>query len=220
MTNALMPARIFIVDDHPLVREGLTLRISNQPGMSICGEADGEEEAYAAIMEASPDLVIIDLTLQGGHGLELIKRLKGRCPNLKMLVVSGHNESLYAERCLRAGALGYLNKQESSTKLLDAIRTCLSGERFMSPAIAHRLIGRAIGTTTPTLSPTDSLTDRELEIFQLIGKGQATGAIAEALFLSKHTIDTHRENIKRKLAIKTGSELNRAAVQWVLEQGF
>jgi DNA-binding NarL/FixJ family response regulator len=212
------PLRIFIVDDHPLVREGLNLRISTQTDMTVCGEAGSEEEAYSTIVDMKPDLVIVDISLKDGNGLELIKRLKGRCHDLKMLVVSGHSESLYAERALRAGAMGYLNKQESNSKLLDAIRMTSSGERFMSPEIAQRLIGKAIGNPNASQTPIESLTDRELEVFQLIGKGQSTGAIAESLFLSTHTIDTHRENIKRKLGIKSGTELNRAAVQWVLEQ--
>lgn len=216
MSRAFSPARIFIVDDHPLVREGLHLRISNQPEWVVCGEAAGEEEAFAAILAEKPDLAIIDITLKHGHGLELIKRLKSHSPQTKILVVSGHHESLYAERALRAGAIGYLNKQESQTKLLDAIRITLTGERFIGPEISQRLIGKAIGSSTSAPTPIESLTDRELEIFQLIGRGTATGAIAEALFLSCHTVDSHRENIKRKLAITSGSELNRSAVEWVI----
>ena len=163
--------------------------------------------------------MIVDISLKSGNGIELIKQVNSRYPTIKMLVVSGFQESLYAERALRAGALGYLNKQESSDKLIDAIRTVLNGERYVSPEITRRLVDQALGTRDETQSPIDQLSDRELEIFRLIGQGQTSGAIANELHLSTHTIDTHRENIKRKLGAHTAAELNRQAVQWVLENG-
>jgi len=212
-------ARIMIVDDHPMMRDGLTMRISSQADMEVCGEAATEDEAVELVKQLSPDLVIVDISLQSGDGIELIKRIKALNPTVKMLVVSAFQESLYAERAMRIGALGYLNKQESNEKLIHAIRTVLKGERYASVELTQRLVAQALGKRSETQSPIEQLTDRELEIFRLIGAGISTGAIAEQLFLSTHTIDTHRENIKRKLGTKSGAELNRLAIQTVLESG-
>lgn len=196
------------------------MRISTQSDLKVCGEAATEEEALLLVKETSPDLVLVDISLKGGHGIEVIKQVKARYPAVKMLVVSGYQESLYAERALRAGALGYLNKQESNEKILEAIRTVLAGERFVSAAITQRLVNQALGADDDeTKSPVERLTDRELEVFRLIGEGLTSSAIASQLFLSTHTIDTHRENIKRKLGVANAGELTRAAVQWVLENG-
>ena len=219
MTDCPAPAKILIVDDHPLVREGLALRISTQQDMIVCGEAATEQEALAQARTTSPDLVIVDICLQSGHGIDVIKQIKSRHPAVKMLVLSAYRESLYAERALRAGALGYLNKQESNEKLLDAIRTVLAGQRFVSQEITQRLVGQALGSTDQGASPIEGLTDRELEIFRMIGEGLTSSAIANRLLISCHTIDTHRENIKRKLGAKNAAELSRQAVQWVLESG-
>ena len=217
MGNVLSRTKILIVDDHSLVREGLRLRISAYPDLEVCGEAASEEEALALVKETDPGLVIIDISLKSGHGIQLIKRVKAISPNTKMLVSSGFQESLYAERALRAGALGYLNKQDSGEKVIDAIRTVLRGERYVSPAITQRLVSQALGNQVESTNPLDLLSDRELEIFRMIGNGKTSGAIAEALFLSSHTIDTHRENIKRKLGLKNAAELNCQAVQFLLE---
>ena len=219
MNKQYVPTKILIVDDHPLVREGLAMRISLHPDLSVCGEADSENEALALVTNIGPDLVLIDISLKSGHGLDLIKRIRSLNPAIKMLVISGFQESLYAERALRAGALGYLNKQQSNEKLIEAIRTVLAGKRFLSPEISRRLIEQALGTSDMTRTPIERLTDRELEIFRMIGEGLTTSVIASQLFLSTHTIDTHRENIKRKLAVTTATELSRTAVQWVLENG-
>lgn len=213
------PAKILIVDDHPLVREALALRISTQQGLNVCGEAATESEALLLVKETSPDLVLIDVSLKNSNGLDLIKKIKAQHPAVKMLVVSAFQESLYAERALRAGALGYLNKQESNDKVIEAIRTVLDGVRYVSQEITQRLLSQALGTTNVTKTPLERLTDRELEIFRMIGEGLASGAIAKRLFLSTHTIDTHRENIKRKLNLSNAAELSRAAVQWCLENG-
>ena len=211
--------KILIVDDHPLVREGLAMRISLHSDLEVCGEAETEDEALALVKQTGPDLVLVDISLKSGHGIELIKRIRALDPAVKMLVVSGFQESLYAERAFRAGALGYLNKQESNEKVIEAIRTVLAGERFLSPEISRRLINQALGASDVTKTPIERLTDRELEIFRMIGEGLTSSAIANRLFLSTHTIDTHRENIKRKLAVSTAAELSRAAVQWLLESG-
>jgi len=217
VTKRLSPARILIVDDHPSVRDGLSLRISLHSDLEVCGEADSEDQALALVKQTGPDLVLVDISLKSGHGIELIKRIRSLDPAVKMLVISGFQESLYAERAFRAGALGYLNKQESNEKMIEAIRTVLAGERFLSPEISRRLINQALGASDVTKTPIEQLTDRELEIFRMIGEGLTTGAIANRLFVSTHTIDSHRENMKRKLGIKTAAELSRAAVQWLLE---
>jgi DNA-binding NarL/FixJ family response regulator len=217
MVNALSRTRILIVDDHSLVREGLRMRIAAFPDLEVCGEATTEEEAVQLVKEKNPDMVIVDISLKSGHGIELIKRIKVISPNTKMLVSSGFQESLYAERALRAGAQGYLNKQDSGEKVIDAIRTILRGERYVSATITQRLVSQALGNRGASSNPFDLLTDRELEIFRMIGSGKTSSAISDELFLSPHTIDTHRENIKRKLGLKNAAELSRQAVQFLLE---
>lgn len=216
MVSKFQKTRILIVDDHEMVSEGLALRISLHDDLEVCGRAAGEDEALALIKERQPDLMLVDMTLRSGHGLDLIKRARVLRPRLKMLVVSGFDESLYAERAMRAGALGYLNKQESHERLIEAIRTVLAGERFVSPEITRRLVDRALGGLEEEQSPVERLSDRELEVFRMIGEGLTSGVIANRLMLSTHTIDTHRENIKRKLGVRTAAELSRAAVEWVL----
>jgi len=219
VTKRHTPVKILIVDDHPSVREGLALRISIHSDLEVCGEAESEEQAIELVRQTKPDLVLVDISLKSGHGLELIKRIRSMDQSVKMLVISGFQESLYAERACRAGALGYLNKQESSEKMIEAIRTVLAGERFLSPEISRRLISQALGSSDRKKTPIEQLTDRELEVFRMIGEGLSTGIIANRLFLSTHTIDTHRENIKRKLTLNSAAELSRAAVQWLLENG-
>jgi DNA-binding NarL/FixJ family response regulator len=212
-------ARILIVDDHPMVREGLSMRISMNPDWDVCGEAATEDEALALVKELSPDLITVDISLKDGHGIELIKQVKSRYPSVKMLVISGYQESLYAERALRAGALGYVNKQESDAKVTEAILTVLRGERFVSDTMKQRLLAQAVGFRDVKKDPIELFTDRELEIYRMIGQGLTSSAIANKLFLSTHTIDSHRENLKRKLGVTNAAELNRQAVQWLLENG-
>jgi DNA-binding NarL/FixJ family response regulator len=216
-TKLTMPAKILIVDDHSMVREGLRMRISAFPDLEVCGEATTEEEAIDLLKSSEPDLIIVDISLKCGHGIELIKRVKSLNSNVKMLVSSGFQESLYAERALRAGALGYLNKQDSGEKVIDAIRTVLRGERYVSDEITQRLVSQALGNRSDNKNPFDLLSDRELEVLRMIGNGQTSGKIASQLLLSTHTIDTHRENIKRKLGLKNAAELSRVAVQFLLE---
>ena len=219
MNHSIFQSRILIVDDHPMMRDGLTMRINSQEDMLVCGEAACENEAVELVMQTCPDLVLVDISLQSGNGIELVKRIRLLNAETKILVVSTFQESLYAERALRAGALGYLNKQESNDKLLEAIRTVLKGERFVSPEITQRLVSQALGKQSLSDDPLKLLTDRELEIFRLIGAGNSTSTIAEQLFLSPHTVDTHRENIKKKLGFKNAAELNRQAIQSMLESG-
>lgn len=210
-------ARVLIVDDHPLVREGLCAWIKNQVGLVVSGESDSEDDAFQLVREQRPDLVVVDISLKQGHGLDLIKRIRALDPKIKMLVFSGYQESLYGERCLRAGAYGYLNKQESHHRLLEAIQTILVGKRFFSPALAQKLAILALDSHPCNSTTVEGLSDRELEVFRMIGEGMTSGQIADRLYISTHTIDTHRENIKRKLAVKNSAELSRQAVQWVLE---
>jgi DNA-binding NarL/FixJ family response regulator len=217
MGKCVSPARIMIVDDHSMVREGLRLRISAFSELEVCGEATTEDEAMELIPKTNPHLIIVDISLKSGHGIELIKRVHSKYPKIKMLVASGFQESLYAERALRAGALGYLNKQDSGEKVIEAIQTVLRGERFVSDEITKKLVAQALGNRADLADPMELLTDRELEIFRMIGNGQTSGAIANELMLSNHTIDTHRENIKRKLGFKNAAELTRRAVQFLLE---
>jgi DNA-binding NarL/FixJ family response regulator len=217
MAKLKKPTKILLVDDHPLVRAGLTLRISEETDLQICGEAATEEEALNSVKLTQPDLMLIDISLKNGNGIELVKQIKSRYPAVKMLIVSGFQESLYAERALRAGALGYLNKQESNVKVIDAIRTVLAGKRYVSPELAQRLVTQAVVGNDVTKNSVDLLSNRELQIFRMIGDGLSSSAIADQLLLSIHTIDAHREHIKRKLELKNASELTRTAVQWVLE---
>lgn len=208
-----------IVDDHPMMRDGLNMRISSQDDMEICGEAATENAAVELVRQFCPDLVLIDISLKEGNGIELVKRIRLLNATTKMLVVSTFEESLYAERALRAGALGYLNKNESNEKLIEAIRTVLRGDRYVSAETTQRLVSQALGKRDVMDDPLETLTDRELEIFRLIGAGVSTSAIADQLFLSTHTVDSHRENIKKKLGAKTAAELNRQAIQAMLENG-
>ena len=221
MNKTLKPPKriqILIVDDHPLIREGLTARISAQADLEVCGEAEGVEEALAEFKAHDPDLVLVDISLKNGHGLELIKQIKLHDPETKMLVISAYDESFYAERALRAGALGYISKQECRENVITAIRTVLDGRRYLSPQMTDQLLGMAVaGRETSSASPVEKLTDRELEVYQLIGQAQTTSGIAKQLHLSPHTIDSHREKIKAKLGLKNGAELTRHALQWVLE---
>ncbi|MFN6206925.1 MAG: response regulator [Planctomycetota bacterium] len=211
--------RILIVDDHPIVRDGLNLRISAESDLEVCGEAENVVQALEKVEATRPDLVIVDIALKASHGLELIEQLAAKFPQVKMLVVSGFEESLYAERAVRAGANGYLNKQESNEKLIEAILVVIRGDCYLSEAMKQRMLARVVRRRTFGSSPAELLTNREMEIFRLIGSGMTTSAIANQLFLSPHTIDSHRENIKKKLGVRNAAELNRQAVQWVLEHG-
>jgi DNA-binding NarL/FixJ family response regulator len=213
-------ARILIVDDHPLVRSGLRELINLQHDLVVCGEAAEANEAVRQVDAKKPELMIVDLSLKESSGLELIKRVKVRAPEVKMLVSSMYDESLYAERVLSAGALGYVNKQEAMEKVIEAIRCVLNGRVYLSSAMSDRMLRRLTADNQPPeQSPVETLSDRELEIFELIGRAHKTSEIARQLHLSVKTVESHREHIKDKLRLKTGIELARYAVQWVLEQG-
>lgn len=210
--------RVYIVDDHPLIRDGLVLLLGAEPDLAVCGCAGSLSEALKGIEKSSPDVVIIDITLKDGSGLDLLPRLEGLAPGCKALIVSHHDERLYGERALRAGAMGYVNKEECDESILKAIRTVRDGKRFISEQLMQRLVSAAIGQEDRTIeNPVERLTDRELQVFTLIGQGVRTTEIARQLHLSRHTIDSHRENIRRKLDLKDGQELTHMATRWKIE---
>jgi DNA-binding NarL/FixJ family response regulator len=214
-TTAPEKLRILLVDDHPMVRQGLARLINDEPDLCVCGEADGVAAAIEILDRARPDLAVIDISMGGTDGIELIKDLKVRRPNLPALVLSMHDESLYAERVLRAGAKGYVTKHEAPEKVMIAIRRVLAGEVYVSERIAARLINAVAGSKQNAgESPLDRLSDRELQVFRLIGGGMTVREIADKLCLSVKTIETHREHIKDKLNLKSSSELLRYAVQY------
>lgn len=211
--------RVLVVDDHPLLRAGLAAQMEQEPDLELCGEAEDETGALAAVADLDPDVAVVDIALKAGHGIDLIRAIRKRFPEVRMLALSAFPESVYGERALRAGALGYLHKQGSVGAFVDAVRTVAAGRRHLSPELAERIVGQAVSGAAPAAgSPLDALTDRELEVFRLIGEGLSTGHIARRLVLSTHTIDTHRGNIKRKLGLRSGGELQQRAIQWVLEE--
>ncbi|MDP1799510.1 MAG: response regulator transcription factor [Planctomycetaceae bacterium] len=206
------------MDDHPLVRDGMALLIGAEPDLQICGSTGSIHEALQQLAKVEPDLMIVDLSLKDGLSLDLIKTVKERYPKMRTLVVSAYDENLYAERALRNGASGYVNKQECEATLLLAIRTVLAGRRYVSDEILQRLINQAIGDTgSPSGDPVERLTNRELEIFRLIGQGITPAAIADQLHISPHTVDSHREKMRHKLSLENGRELMQRAMRWVLE---
>lgn len=212
--------RIFIVDDHPMMRQGLAQLINAESDLAICGEAENAESALDSIGSLKPDLVLADISLPGKNGLELIKDFHALQPGLPVLVISMHDESLYAERVLRAGGRGYIMKQEGGKKLMQAIRQVLDGKVYVSEKMSADILeifsGRRAGAEG---SPVEQLTDREFEVFQLLGQGKGTRDIAEKLHLSVKTVEAHRANIKTKLKLKSSPELIRSAVRWSEAQG-
>jgi DNA-binding NarL/FixJ family response regulator len=212
--------RILIVDDHPIVREGLTRRINRQPDLVVCGESGSAAEAMKAIAHCRPDLVIADLTLPDKSGLDLIKDLKARYPKLPALVLSMHDEKLYAERALKAGAIGYVMKQEATEHIIEAIRCALAGHVYLSRDMSARLLGTFVAGKKPTpASPVETLSDRELEVFELTGQGLGTRQVAERLHVSIKTVEAHKIRIKTKLDLESASELAQQAALWAQKQG-
>jgi DNA-binding NarL/FixJ family response regulator len=210
-------SRIILVEDHPIVRQGLAQIINGQPDLVVVGEADTAAKALELIRAGMPDLVILDVSLPKTNGLELIKQIKFEFPGLKMLIISMHDESLYAERALRAGARGYVMKKEPSEKMLLAINRVLKGEIYVSDRMKQRMLMHLVSNQpqVDNSTPLDHLSDRELEVFQLLGNGFATRQIAEQLNLSIKTIESYRENLKLKLNVKSGAELIQHAIQWM-----
>lgn len=216
----LAPLRVLLVDDHPITRQGIRALVEQLPGAEICGEADGAPKAIELVNKLHPDLTIVDITLKSTNGIELTKNLRVLEPNMQVLIVSMHDENIYAERALRAGAMGYLMKQEASENILTAIRRIRGGEIYLSDRIKDKMLHRLVNHRNEEfVSPIETLSDREMEVFQLIGNGYGTRQIATKLNLSVKTIDSYREHLKEKLSLGTGSDLVRYAIQWVKSQG-
>jgi DNA-binding NarL/FixJ family response regulator len=210
---------VLIVDDHPLIRHGVTQLVQQEEDLTVCGEAEDGPEALEAIQQTRPDIVVLDIMLKTANGLALISTIQERFPGLPVLMLSMHDEALYAERALRAGAQGYVMKQDSPEKLIEAIRRVLQGEIYLSDSMTARMLKKlATGSPAQELSPLEMLSARELEVFRLIGRGTATREIADQLQVSVKTVDAHRANIKKKLELKSGAELVQRAIKWVLSQ--
>jgi DNA-binding NarL/FixJ family response regulator len=212
-------ARVFIVDDHPVVREGLMAKLSAQSDLEVCGEAEDVAGALARAESARPDVYVVDISLKQGDGIDLIKRIRARDASARVVVWSMHQESLYAERALRAGALAYVHKGRATREILQAIRLALAGKVYLGEDASARLLGRLVGAggRPAERAPVESLTDRELEVFRLMGQGRTTEQVAEAMHVSPKTVETHRARIKEKLGLSNITELIQRAVQWVLE---
>jgi DNA-binding NarL/FixJ family response regulator len=210
-------ARVLLIEDHWMVRERLAALINEEPEFTVCGEADHIQQALQLCLTLKPDIAIMDITLKGSSGLELLKELKAREIEIPVLVLSMHEESLYAERVLAAGARGYITKHENSDALLAAVRTVLSGEIHLSSKMTAHILKKHSGAQS-TADSIHRLADRELEVFQLIGQGRATREIAETLGLGITTVDTYRGRIKEKLGVRTSLELQHRAAQWLLER--
>lgn len=211
--------KIFIVDDHPVFRKGLAQLINEETDLEVTGEAERVREAIAMIRRSVPDLVIVDITLKDKSGIDLIEYLREQSPSLPVLVISMHDESLYAERVLRAGALGYITKQAMTDNVVRAVRQVMAGKRYVSSDMVDALLGKMITNPgTEPLNPIETLSNRELEVFQLIGQGFKRREIADLLHLSVKTIGTYREAIKKKLNLKTANELMKHAVTFVQQK--
>jgi len=212
--------RILIVDDHPIVRQGLAELINHESDLTVCGQAEDSHGAIKAIRELNPSMAIIDISLKQTSGLELTKDIHSQYPDLPVLVLSMHDETLYAERALRAGAMGYIMKQEATENVIAAIRRIMGGEIYVSDRMAARMVRKLVtGQAETNTSQIDSLSDRELEVFRLIGKGHGTRQISERLHLSVKTIETYRAHIKEKLNLVDAAELLQHAIQWVYSRG-
>jgi DNA-binding NarL/FixJ family response regulator len=212
-------SRVLIVDDHPAVREALALRIGRQPDLEVCGEAADIGEALRLVADTKPDVAVVDISLKTGSGIDLIKRIKAHNDNVRILVWSMHGESHYAERALRAGALGYINKDQATDKIVEAIRRVLENKIWLSETMAERMLQRTVGAgqRESERSSVEDLSDRELEAFELMGQGQTTEQIAAKMHISPKTVETFRARIKEKLGLNNITELVQHATQWVME---
>jgi DNA-binding NarL/FixJ family response regulator len=217
--RAVTKKRILVVDDHPIVRQGLTLLINREPDLVVCGEAEEATGAMHVLASARPDVLIVDISLNGPDGLDLLKNIRTTHPTLPVLILSMHEESIYAERALRAGANGYIMKQEATEKVLVAVRRILSGEIYVSDHIANKMLKHYItGPGTLRHSSIADLSDRELEVFRLIGEGHGTRQIAEELHLSIKTVESYQAHIKEKLSLRSARELMQHAIQWNMNE--
>ncbi|WP_438483426.1 response regulator [Oleiharenicola lentus] len=220
VVEAVKKTKVLLVDDHPITRQGIKALVEQLPNVEICGEADSAPKAMELVSKLEPDLTIVDITLKSTNGIELTKNLRVQAPKMQILIVSMHDENIYAERALRAGAMGYLMKQEASENIITAIKRIQGGDIYLSDRIKEKMLHRLVNhRNEEVVSPIETLSDREMEVFQLIGNGYGTRQIATKLNLSVKTIDSYREHLKEKLNLPTGSELVRYSIQWVKSQG-
>jgi DNA-binding NarL/FixJ family response regulator len=220
-TNGAKSIRVFLVDDHPIVRQALKLAMRHERDLEVCGEADDREEALKAIACSEPDLAIVDLRLRDSDGLELVRDLRDRHPKVLSLVLSMQDESMSAERAVRAGARGYISKREAPGKIIEAVRKVLGGEIYWSEKAAAQVASKIASPVRPsTSSGIDSLSERELQVFEQIGLGHSTNEIAESLHIDISTVETYRSRIKEKLNLKNGSELLQTAIRWCLARAY
>jgi len=218
-TQAVAKRRILVVDDHPIVRQGLTLMINREPDLVVCGEAEEAMAAMHVLASSHPDILIVDISLNGPDGIDLLKNVRLTHPGLPVLILSMHDESIYAERALRAGANGYIMKQEATENVLVAVRRILNGEIYVSARIANQMLRHYItGSGSLRNSSIADLSDRELEVFRLIGEGHGTRQIAEELHLSVKTVETYQAHIKEKLSLRSSRELMQHAIQWSMTE--
>jgi DNA-binding NarL/FixJ family response regulator len=212
-------AKVFLVDDHPIVRQGLSLLINREPDLVVCGEADGAPTALQAIGPVQPDLMVIDISLEGPDGLELLKTIRVKEPILPVLILSMHEESTYAERSLRAGANGYIMKQEATERLLVAIRRILQGKIYLSERLTNKMLEQFVhGSASAKSDPLGTLSDRELEVYRLIGAGHGTRQIADELHVSVKTVESYQAHIKEKLSLRNARELVQHAIESTLAE--
>jgi DNA-binding NarL/FixJ family response regulator len=213
--NSLAPkCKVLLVDDHPVVRQGLALFIDRESDLTVCGQANDATSALQVIRNSTPDFVVLDISLEGPDGLELLKILRAEYPKLPVLVLSMHDELLYAERALRAGANGYIMKQEATDRVLTAIRHILGGDVYLSDRLTKRMLQQFVNGPAPPRDPLAKLSDRELEVYRLIGTGHGTRQIADELHVSTKTIESYQAHIKEKLALRNARELVQHAVEW------
>jgi DNA-binding NarL/FixJ family response regulator len=213
--------RVLLVDDHPMVRERLAELINQEADLEVCGEAEDVVGAMEAVEQFTPDVAVVDITLKDSYGIELIKNFKAHYPKLPALVLSMHDEALYAERALHAGARGYMTKQEATRKVIGALRQVLAGQIYLSERMAASILQKVAGSPATAMggSPVESLTDRELEVFQLLGQGSTVRELAKTLHVSVKTVEAHREHIKKKMNLKSSAELLRYAIDYTLQEG-
>lgn len=212
--NENVGVRILLVDDHPIIRQGLRQLIALEPDLKVCGEAESASEAFRALKSLVPDLAVIDISLKDSNGIDLVRDAHTHYPNLAILVLSMHNEGVYAERVLRAGASGYITKDEAIERFVLAIRKVLAGEVYLTDKLASSLLSRMVTSPTRKTTGVDDLSNRELQVFDLIGQGLNTRGIADRLHVSPKTVESHRENIKKKLRLADAAKLLRQAVIW------
>lgn len=217
ITSQIKKCRVLLVDDHPIVRQGLALLIDREPDLCVCGEAEGAHTAFHAIETLRPDLVVLDISLSGPDGLDVLKEIRMKTENLPVLILSMHDESIYAERAMRAGANGYIMKQEATERVLIAIRRILQGDVYLSDRLTNTMLQQYVhGASQAKKSPLVNLTDRELEVFRLIGEGHGTRQIADELHLSVKTIESYQAHLKEKLALRNARELVQHAIEWTV----